>query len=270
VSKRTPWHRIFGKVLEELLTPVDISVLVETPVMSQPPIMDILVLRNQTEHWTPAQLARLPDGIRQSDARHIIIEFKYEESFNEAALAQVLTYDTLYKANQKAEQNMVQSFVVASRSPRLANLKTLGFEEQEQPGVYGSTMPVLRFVRLISLPDLANASYNAAFKVFAHNRREKQRAYDILAEEIDVVGLNAYYVLAYLYYAWFSDKGGDAMNIDLSKVDMKLLVDTFGDGVLRSMPLEKRLEGISSRELLKELNFEQRQALYESLRKEFS
>jgi hypothetical protein len=39
----------------------------------------------------------LPDGIRNSKASHILIEFKYTESFNEKALQQALGYDFFFK-----------------------------------------------------------------------------------------------------------------------------------------------------------------------------
>lgn len=54
--------------------PVNISVFTELKVMSQPPRVDILLFRRDEPAWTIEQMARLPDGIKQSTANHILIE----------------------------------------------------------------------------------------------------------------------------------------------------------------------------------------------------
>ena len=59
-----PWHELYGELLQLLLSPVDITVLIDPPVMSKSPKMDILILRNNGPVWTPAQRERLPEGIR--------------------------------------------------------------------------------------------------------------------------------------------------------------------------------------------------------------
>ncbi|QTA90974.1 hypothetical protein [Desulfonema magnum] len=90
---KTRWHCLLGKLLEELLVPVGISVYTEFSVMSEPPKTDILLLRRETSGWSPEQAERLPDGIRDSRAEHILLEFKYTESVNDNALRQTLCYD---------------------------------------------------------------------------------------------------------------------------------------------------------------------------------
>ena len=77
---KTRWHRLLGTLLEYLLTPVDISVHCDVKVMVNPPEADILLLRRETAQWTEQQRLRLPDGIRNTRAQHILLEFKYSES----------------------------------------------------------------------------------------------------------------------------------------------------------------------------------------------
>ncbi|RZN13461.1 MAG: hypothetical protein EF812_07610 [Methanosarcinales archaeon] len=89
-SNKTRWHRLFAKLLEELLTPFGITVITEFPVMNDPPEADILILRKNQAEWSKQQLALLPDGIRESKAGHILIEFKYSESVNKKALSRHL------------------------------------------------------------------------------------------------------------------------------------------------------------------------------------
>lgn len=108
-SNKTRWHRLLGTLLEQLLTPVGISVQCDVKVMVNPPEADILLLRRQTSEWTKAQLERLADGIRDSKASHILVEFKYSESLNEKALQQALSYDYFYKtANHLSEKQVVK------------------------------------------------------------------------------------------------------------------------------------------------------------------
>jgi hypothetical protein len=113
--KKTRWHRLLGSLLEQLLTPVGISVFCDVKVMSNPPEADILLLRRETEYWTPEQRQRLADGIRDSRASHILLEFKYSESFSEKALLQTLSYDYFYKNSHHLAENHVQSFLVCAK-----------------------------------------------------------------------------------------------------------------------------------------------------------
>ena len=76
------WHHLFGSLLQELLTPVGITVETEVDVTSDPPKVDIVLLCRETGAWTADQRQYLPDGVRDSLASHILIEFKYTESVN--------------------------------------------------------------------------------------------------------------------------------------------------------------------------------------------
>jgi hypothetical protein len=46
-KSKTRWHRLLGRLLEELLAPLGISVFTEFPLMSEPPKTDILLLRKK-------------------------------------------------------------------------------------------------------------------------------------------------------------------------------------------------------------------------------
>ena len=51
-TPKTRWHRLLGKLLEELLTPVGIDVSTELQVMTDPPETDILLLRRENAKWS--------------------------------------------------------------------------------------------------------------------------------------------------------------------------------------------------------------------------
>ncbi len=95
---KTSWHRLLARLLEIVLTPVDIEVQHNVEVMTEPPEADILLLRRNTLNWTAEQRAyvcRMALGIMKPS--HILIEFKYTQSFNEEALNQALGYDFFIK-----------------------------------------------------------------------------------------------------------------------------------------------------------------------------
>src|SRR4051812_35809265 len=98
---QTLWPRLLGKELELVLTPVGITVLTEVQVSSNPPKADILLLRRSGNTWTTEQLPFLPDGIRNSRASHILIEFKYRETIREETFQQAVGYDYFYQQGQQ-------------------------------------------------------------------------------------------------------------------------------------------------------------------------
>jgi hypothetical protein len=90
----TRWHRIFGKLLKELLTPLGIIVQTDVIVTSDPQA-DVILIRKQGKTWTTDQKFWLPDGIRDSTASQCLIEFKMTESLSDTALLQACSYDLL-------------------------------------------------------------------------------------------------------------------------------------------------------------------------------
>ena len=165
-SSKIEWHKLLGKLLKELLSPVDIYVSTEAPLMSESPKVDILLLRRNTPQWTTAQLALLPDGVRETEATDILLEFKYTESLSDDAVQQTLTYDFLYKEHNDKKREEVQSFLLSARKPQNSTLKKLGYKSTNLPGVYRSQFRLIRKVVLVSLNELSNEPHNAFIKCF--------------------------------------------------------------------------------------------------------
>ena len=124
---RTQWHRLLGKLLELLLTPVGITVQTEIAITSDPPKVDILLLRRIGDRWTEEQLRLLCDGLRDTQAAYLLVEFKYSESLNATALLQALSYDYFYRQSQLLTESQVQTFVMVARTPHSKVLKYFGY-----------------------------------------------------------------------------------------------------------------------------------------------
>ena len=94
---KTYWHRLLGRLFELLFAAMPVSVKVDFNLMSEPPRSDVLLLRYEGATWTIEQLARLPDGVRDSRAHHILLELKYTESLNKRRIEKAHAYDILYR-----------------------------------------------------------------------------------------------------------------------------------------------------------------------------
>ncbi len=164
-------HQLLGALLQLSLTPVQISVHIGGDLLGESPKADILLLRREGEAWSAAQRARLPDGVRDSAAGHILLEFTYIESVNETALEQAVAYDYFYRQAQKLPEEQVLPVVLSARRPRTQRLDEWGYTE-EQKGVFRSRLPLLRRVWLLALNDLPPQPHNDFVKLFTSWERE--------------------------------------------------------------------------------------------------
>jgi len=181
---KTRWHLILGTILKELLTPVGITVELEVEVMTAPPRTDILLLRRQTKYWTPEQLERLPDGIRDTNASHILIEFKYTESISVDALLQTASNHRLYlQSHEELKPQDLKSFIISSKQPQAKTLEKLGFTEL-QAGIYHSDNCFIDAIPLISLNTLPDTKYNAWIRCLASKKQEQKKRLTNFRESI--------------------------------------------------------------------------------------
>ncbi len=177
-TELTRWHELFGGLLEQVISPTGILVQTNVDVSSTPPEIDILLIQNVTTSrtWTTEQLAYLPDGIRESQARYILIEFKYTESISRRGAKALGGYEEFFLRSRSLAEKEVQSFFVSARQPQRRTRELLGYTQLLSPGVYNNTSFLLAHSRLIVLSELPATPHNAFFKLFAHQRKAKQAA----------------------------------------------------------------------------------------------
>ncbi|MEZ4526321.1 MAG: hypothetical protein R2941_10410 [Desulfobacterales bacterium] len=142
---RTRWHILLGKLLQELPEPLGITVYTEFSVTAAAPRADILLIRKKHRKWTREQLRVLPDGIRDSSAEHILIEFKYTESVGRKTFRQILGYETLYTQSRSLADKNVQSFVISAKTPEAAVLKDIGYFPSGKKGVHRHDFQMLSY-----------------------------------------------------------------------------------------------------------------------------
>jgi hypothetical protein len=255
---KTKWHQLFAYLLTELLVPLDLIVQTEQGVSVDPPKIDVVIIKKEDKEWTPAQLEVLPDAIRDSTAEHILLEFKYTESFNLRAIRQILGYETFY---QEGKDYIVQSFLVISKTPRKFNLILYGYHSTEQAGVYESSNILLKDIKMLVLNELSNEPHNVYFKLFASRKSVKQEAVRVIRQKKRWARLTETVrtFLQNLLAIWFIAKGDEKMIEEILKLKPESsgrIKQAFKKYYLPDMPLEERLEGISLEELLEGISLE--------------
>ena len=254
MKKKIPieWHKLLGKLLQDLLSPVNISVNPEAPIMSDSPRIDILLLKRQSTEWTTEQLELLPDGIRDTKATDILLEFKYTESLNAKAIQQTLSYDYLYKAHKQKDPKHVQSFILCAQKPQKSTLKKLGYRETSIAGVYQSQFILIRKVILLSLNELSNEPHNAYVRCFASHLQEKEKAFDLLENTglLHSLAIPLKTFIGGLKGFWFTLRG-DQMNIEITKEQIAEIGRTWGKHYWSDVSVEEKLSGITTKDRLK-------------------
>jgi len=112
----TPWHDYFGGLFKESLIPLDLDVESNYAIGKGPPRVDLLIIRKENTNWTESQLKYLPNGVRQSKRRHIIMELKKTQS---------ISIWSVWKARQKVLLRYVR-FTIWMISGILFSLGILG------------------------------------------------------------------------------------------------------------------------------------------------
>ncbi|MDM8519469.1 hypothetical protein QUF64_05425 [Anaerolineales bacterium HSG6] len=258
-SGKTHWHQILGKLFELLFTATDVTVQVDFKLMSEPPRGDILLLRRNSPIWTTSQLARLPDGIRNSQASHILIEFKYTESLNPRRLEKAHGYDIIYRETQGLADDEVASFILCSKTPRQALLEAYSYQPTVWPGVYHSNQPMVARVGLLVLNQLSDASHNAYVKCFASRNQPKRAAFDVL----NMVGgerlSNEFWqFISGLGRLILPDKEETMLELEITPEDIMNLGKGVREGLLSTFSAEERLSGLKPTEVLSQYKPEER------------
>jgi hypothetical protein len=247
------WHCLLGEVLEKLLFPVGLLVYTELPVMNKPPKADILIIRREQAHWTAPQRQRPPDGVRDSQASHILLEFKYTESLSAEALQQALAYDFFYRQTQELTHSDVQTFLLCAKQPLADHLKEYGYVKTSLPGVYRSHWySWLPPVTLLSLNELSDAPHNAWVKCFASKLKEKRKAFKILRKLVSTWKLPGQLILFLntLWKHWFPSLSGGTMKSEITAADFSNLGQHWKQLMLETLTMEDFLTRFQPADLL--------------------
>ncbi len=275
-AMRINWHQFLGKDFDLVFTPLGLEIVLEGLTLSEPPRVDIVILRRHTPEWTAEQFALLPDGIRQSHASHVLIEHKQTESVNLKVFKQALIYDELYPQGHGLKASEVQTFILSARTPDAAKLEECGFVLSELAGVFRSDNIYARRLTLISLNDLQPSLNNAFVQCFASKRRVRDAAFKrLLAQGWEQMSNAFWDFLLGLQQQW-AEKGGEMTTKleervltpemvmetgrEIRKLWLANLTQEEVERIVETVPLEKRLAGLAPEDRLAGLAPEDRLA----------
>jgi hypothetical protein len=182
-TQRVRFHQLLGSGMQMSLATVNVLVTAEATVLSESPRVDVLLVQRETGTWTEAQRARLPDGVRDSAARHILVEFKNTESVTEDGILQAAAYDLFYRQAQELPKDHVLPVVLSAKTPQQSRLAMWGYKEV-QKGVFRSGMPIVRRVMLLALNRLPARPNNAYVKIFASRKQQREAAFASLDKAV--------------------------------------------------------------------------------------
>ena len=265
--KKTLWHQILGRIFTDLLTPLKISVSTDVKVMIKAPEADILLLRREDRFWTKAQRERLPDGIRDSQAAHILIEFKATESLSKETFIQAGAYEYFYKQSQELADEEIQTFVICAIQPQKANREQYGYTIEVQPGVYQSDNLILKPITLISLNELPDQLHNAWVTCLASKKRKRLKAFTLLGEEGFKFIPKPFKWFIIELWQLISIKEDDDMALNLNPQEIKKIGEMWGANLFSpdelkeafsKLPVEERLKGLKIEERFIGLTAEER------------
>ena len=219
--------------------------------MAGSPEADVLLIRRNQQRWTEAQRNLLPDGIRDTQADHVLIEFKYSESVNQDVLFQALSYRHLYLKVQKLKPERLHTVIISSKTPSQQFRMDFGYQESYRPGVWRSNNIMLGILHILVLNDLSDAPHNLFIKCFASRKKEKERSFRKLFE-FSWKQLNA--SLQQLFMGMRSiyadeQEGKDMMEYALTPEKVMEIGKGFEDAFLASLPIEKRLKGLKPEDI---------------------
>lgn len=244
---KTLWHRLLGKLFEIVLSPEGVTVLSELPATSNPPLIDILLLRRESAQWTPQQMALLPDGVRDRHVAHHLIECKLTESLNEESFQQALTYDYLYRQSQQLSSNAVQTYIVSAHTPRSTNIEVWGYQVSDHAGVYVSSLPLLKRVVLLVLNELSDAPHNDFLRLFASRQRVRSSAIQMLLRQPLTKWSAEFWALLFGLQRIYKVEGAD-MRKDLTVEEVLEIGEEMRRQVIASAAPEERLLGLAPEE----------------------
>jgi hypothetical protein len=239
------WHRLFGLSLVDFFRGMPIVVDMEVDLSLKQQLLDVVIIHKQ-----PGPLAvQLPDGFEPLAAHNLVTFKSYQEALDGWALNELIGHYVNYRKQASPSMDDLlpetdfRLFAVCVRSPQgLARQTTL---TPVQQGVY-EVRHFTGVIRLIVVHELPQQEPNALLHLFSarldllqygreHYRQKSAETSTLLLQLFQQYRLEA-----------------NLMPDLLEEFAQKTI-----DDLLRTLPVEKRLEGIPAEQRLKGLSAEE-------------
>jgi hypothetical protein len=256
MSEPVSWHRLFGLSLIDFFRGTPIEVKLEEDLSLKQQLLDVVILRKTATTLTLS----LPDGFEEL-APHNLITFKsYQEALDGWALNELVGHYVNYrKQSSPTMQELLPEtdfrlFAVCVRSPQ--GLIREGLLNRLRPGVY-EARHFTGVIRVTVVHELPQEEPNALLHLFSA-RMEQVRFgathYRQRSEETSTM-------LRGLFLRYQTEA---AIMPDALEEFTRQAIDEL----LRTLPVQKRLQGVSPAQLLAALSPEARAELLQLLKEE--
>jgi len=254
------WHRIFGAVVFDLFDGSSYTVELEKELSLKQQFLDVVIVQQtQAEIILPKNL---PDGL-DNLREHNLLTFKsHQESLNREAIFELYGHFVNY-CKQAADQAITvnfdncQLYAVTARKPE--KLFSQGRFEKVAEGVYDyETLQCT--TRIIVTGAIGSAAHNAIWQLFSGNEQQftqGARHYGVnnMSRSELMRQLFRYYQQEELFPMAYSF---EQFKQDLHEETLKTLTERERIQAMQMLPIEKRLEGIPTEQLLERIPTEQR------------
>ena len=193
------------------MAPLGVLVSTEHSIMTDSPRVDILIIKKKSGQWTPNQLKLIPDGIRESKAKYILLEFKYSQSLSDKTFQQALGYDYFFGETYHLYRNELQTFIISSKTPQAQILKDYGYRESKIQGVYKSDIRAFKHFPLLILNNLPLTYHNALIKAFASRKAQRDSAAKLLQDKqyLNIINKGVKNIIFYIFRYFFNKQKED-------------------------------------------------------------
>lgn len=258
MSEPRPWHRLFGLSLVDFFRGLPVSVEFEKDLSLKQQLLDVVLIRKGAETLT----CPLPDGF-EGLVSHNLVTFKsFQEALDGWALNELVGHYVNYRKQvspsmqELLPETEFRLIAVSVRFPQLlARHTTL---TPVQPGVY-EVRHFTGILRLVVIHELPRQEHNALLHLFsASGDLVKYGAthYQLRSEETSSLLLQLF------------------RRYQLEATLMPDMLEEFAretiEELLREMPVERRLKGLSVDQLLAGMSPDTRAALIERLQADLS
>jgi len=139
-----------------------------------------VLIKRPTRHWQEEAYNRTPDGIRDSDALHLLLFFKYEEPvcFEDIQTSVIARFN--YLIENELDEDDLEVFLISTTPLQYNVLNEWGYKQTDIPGVYRSSDPLCEIIPIIFPGELKNTPNNALLKVIVSPKNERMDAFETI------------------------------------------------------------------------------------------
>ena len=250
----TDWHRLFGLVLIDLFTSSPFEVELEIDLSLRKQLLDVAVVRKDKGEF----VGKLPDGLDNLAKYNLITYKSLHEPLDSWVLEELIGYFVNYRKQVVGEREplppseLFRLYAVSTRFP-----KKLSSEIKLVPqskGIYQVDFGA-RNITIIVLKEMPREKHNALWNLFSADKKSGtygSKHYEKRSKDISTVldqiftryrmeGIDMPYTM-------------ENFKHDVAKEYLPLLtpserLEGLSDDDLKELPIDKRLKGLSAREI---------------------